>query len=94
MAPMLMKLSVQKEWQTELIAKAISMMIVLCKKHTHTLGKQERFEGRRLTSRIRKESILRDEEELDSPELGIEEWKTSGWKMMCYGLNICIPCPC
>ena len=37
MAPMLMKLSVQKEWQTELIAKAISMMIVLCKKHTHTL---------------------------------------------------------
>ena len=52
------------------------------------------FEGRRLISRIRKESILKDEEELDSPELGTEEWKTSGWKMMCYGLNICVPCPC
>ena len=33
------------------------------------------FEGRRLISRIRKESILKDEEELDSPELGTEEWK-------------------
>ena len=41
--------------------------------HTHTLWKQERFEGRRLTSRIRKESILKDVEELDSPELGTEE---------------------